>query len=51
MEELVWRNMLQFHAGLLGIIVVCLVLFLPGGLRGAGMARAFWRQRTAEARP
>ena len=29
MEELVWRNLLQFHAGLLGIIVVCLVLFLP----------------------
>jgi branched-chain amino acid transport system permease protein len=51
MEELVWRNMLQFHAGLLGIIVVCLVLFLPGGLRGAGWVRTLWRQRTAEARP
>ena len=51
MEELVWRNMLQFHGGLLGIIVVCLVLFLPGGLRGAGWVRTLWRQRTAEARP
>jgi branched-chain amino acid transport system permease protein len=34
LEELVWRNLLQFHAGLLGIIVVVLVLFLPTGLRG-----------------
>jgi branched-chain amino acid transport system permease protein len=34
MEELVWRNLLQFHAGLLGIIVVCLVLFLPMGILG-----------------
>jgi branched-chain amino acid transport system permease protein len=33
-EELVWRNLLEFHAGLLGIIVVCLVLFLPMGLLG-----------------
>lgn len=48
-EELVWRNLLQFHAGLLGIIVVCLVLFLPHGLRGSGWAR--WRWRTGEAAP
>jgi branched-chain amino acid transport system permease protein len=34
MEELVWRNLLKFHAGLLGIIVVALVLFLPTGIRG-----------------
>jgi branched-chain amino acid transport system permease protein len=33
-EELVWRNLLEFHAGLLGIVVVCLVLFLPMGLLG-----------------
>ena len=52
MEELVWRNLLQFHAGLLGIIVVCLVLFLPEGLRGAGWARWLWRPRRArEATP
>jgi branched-chain amino acid transport system permease protein len=49
MEELVWRNLLQFHAGLLGIIVVCLVLFLPRGLRGAGWA--FRRRRMGEAAP
>jgi branched-chain amino acid transport system permease protein len=52
MEELVWRNLLQFHAGLLGIIVVCLVLFLPEGLRGAGWARmSWWRRRRREAVP
>jgi branched-chain amino acid transport system permease protein len=51
MEELVWRNLLQFHAGLLGIIVVALVLFLPHGLRGAGWAKLRWRQRTGEAAP
>jgi branched-chain amino acid transport system permease protein len=33
-EELVWRNLLEFHAGLLGVIVVGLVLFLPMGLLG-----------------
>jgi branched-chain amino acid transport system permease protein len=49
MEELVWRNLLQFHAGLLGIIVVCLVLFLPRGLRGGGWA--FWRRRMGEVAP
>jgi branched-chain amino acid transport system permease protein len=49
MEELVWRNLLEFHAGLLGIIVVCLVLFLPHGLRGDGWARPWWRRRTREA--
>jgi branched-chain amino acid transport system permease protein len=51
MEELVWRNLLQFHAGLLGIIVVVLVLFLPHGLRGAGWAKLRWRRRTGEAAP
>jgi branched-chain amino acid transport system permease protein len=51
MEELVWRNLLQFHAGLLGIIVVALVLFLPHGLRGAGWAKLRWRRRAGEAAP
>jgi branched-chain amino acid transport system permease protein len=31
-EELVTRNFLQFHAGLLGIIVVVIILFLPTGV-------------------
>ena len=32
MEELVWRNFLNVHLGLLGLIVVLLILFLPRGL-------------------
>jgi branched-chain amino acid transport system permease protein len=40
LEELIWRNSLEFHAGFLGLLVVALVLFLPSGLgalRGRGM--------------
>jgi branched-chain amino acid transport system permease protein len=47
LEELVWRNLLEFHAGLLGVIVVALVLFLPMGIRGIDW-RAIsgaWRKR------
>lgn len=43
LEELFWRNVLEFHAGLLGLLVVVLILFLPGGLRqlrGAPLLRA-----------
>lgn len=31
-EELVWRNFLQIHTGVLGLLVVILLLFLPRGL-------------------
>lgn len=47
LEELLWRNILEFHAGLLGLLVVALILFLPNGLRAL---RRPWRSRT-EARP
>jgi branched-chain amino acid transport system permease protein len=43
-EEAVWRNYLQIHSGILGLLVVVLLLFLPNGLmslarrlRGAGV--------------
>jgi branched-chain amino acid transport system permease protein len=48
LEELLWRNVLEFHAGLLGVLVVALVLFLPGGLRGLrplGLL-ALWRRHS-----
>lgn len=32
LEETVWRNFIQFHSGLLGVLVVMLLLFLPHGL-------------------
>lgn len=31
-EQTVWHNMLQFHAGMLGIIIVGLALFMPDGI-------------------
>lgn len=31
-EEVVWRNLLHFHSGMLGILIVLLVICLPGGL-------------------
>lgn len=42
LEELIWRNSLEFHAGILGLLVVALVLFLPGGLREL-KERGIWR--------
>jgi branched-chain amino acid transport system permease protein len=32
LEEVVWRNYIQFHTGVLGLIIVLLLLFLPHGL-------------------
>lgn len=31
-EEIVWRNYLQIHSGVLGLLVVVLLLFLPNGM-------------------
>lgn len=51
LEELIWRNVLEFHAGLLGVVVVALVLFLPSGLNGVRLAGRLrlpgWRARRA----
>jgi branched-chain amino acid transport system permease protein len=32
LEELVWRNVLNFHAGILGLLIVFLLVFARGGL-------------------
>jgi branched-chain amino acid transport system permease protein len=32
LEEAVWRNFLTIHAAALGLIIVALILFLPGGI-------------------
>ena len=32
LEELVWRNYLEVHTGVLGLLIVALVMFLPKGL-------------------
>lgn len=47
MEELVWRNFLTFHAGVLGLIVVGLIFFLPDGLLALPYRRfRFWGRKT-----
>jgi ABC-type branched-subunit amino acid transport system permease subunit len=50
LDELVWRNVLNFHAGILGIIIVCLLVFIPGGLgsfrHAAARVRALLSQQT-----
>jgi branched-chain amino acid transport system permease protein len=32
LEEVVWRNYIQIHSGVLGLLIVMLLLFLPHGL-------------------
>jgi branched-chain amino acid transport system permease protein len=31
-EELIWSNFLDYHQGILGLVVVLLIFFLPNGL-------------------
>ncbi|MDH2384382.1 branched-chain amino acid ABC transporter permease [Bradyrhizobium sp. CER78] len=54
LEELIWRNSLEFHSGFLGLLVVALVLFLPAGLGQLRVGSIWTRIRTVlppEARP
>lgn len=45
LEETVWRNFIQFHSGLLGVLVVMLLLFLPHGMLSLSSAiRLPWRR-------
>ena len=44
-EELVWRNFLKIHLGVMGVIVVLLILFLPKGLLGTEFGRLLPRNR------
>jgi branched-chain amino acid transport system permease protein len=43
LEEVVWRNYIQIHTGVLGLIIVLLLLFLPHGLISL-RAGTFWRR-------
>lgn len=40
LEEVVWRRFLQIHTGVLGLLIVALVLFLPRGLVSLRSRRA-----------
>lgn len=50
-EELVWRNYLQIHTGMLGLLVVVLLLFLPQGLVSIGRRLSLWRARQGREMP
>ncbi|MCA6107215.1 branched-chain amino acid ABC transporter permease [Bradyrhizobium cenepequi] len=43
LEEVVWRNYIQIHTGVLGLIIVLLLLFLPHGLISLRPAN-LWRR-------
>jgi branched-chain amino acid transport system permease protein len=46
LEELVWRNFLTFHAGVLGLLVVALIFYLPEGLLALNFRRLRpWRRK------
>jgi len=45
LEELVWRNFLTFHAGVLGLIVVALIFYLPNGLLAVDFRSWLGRRR------
>ena len=53
LEEFVWRNVLNFHAGILGIIIVALLVFMPGGLSsvGRGIAKLRGYSRSGKGDP
>lgn len=46
LEEIVWRNWLSIHTGVLGLLIVLLVLFIPKGVLSIASLRA----RVASAR-
>ena len=39
LEEVVWRSFLTVHAAVLGLLIVLMVLFLPGGMLGLRRVR------------
>jgi branched-chain amino acid transport system permease protein len=45
LEEMVWRNILTFHAGVLGLIVVALIFYLPDGLLALDFRRLLGLRR------
>src|ERR1700722_4207917 len=43
LEEVVWRNYIQIHSGVLGVLIILLLLFLPHGLISLRVDR-LWRR-------
>lgn len=38
LREFVWANFINWHSGILGVIIVATIYFLPGGVLGTGLA-------------
>lgn len=45
LEEVVWRNYIQIHSGVLGVLIVILLLFLPHGLMSLRSGMFRWRTK------
>jgi branched-chain amino acid transport system permease protein len=45
-EELLWRNLLEMHAAMLGALIVVVLLFLPNGLMSLSSRWRMWIKRT-----
>lgn len=45
LEEVVWRNYIQIHSGVLGVLIVVLLLFLPQGLMSLRSRLFAWRAK------
>ena len=45
LEEVVWRNYIQIHSGVLGVLIVVLLLFLPHGLMSLRDSILSWRPK------
>jgi branched-chain amino acid transport system permease protein len=45
LEEVVWRNYIQIHSGVLGVLIVVLLLFLPHGLMSLRSQLLAWRPK------
>ena len=45
LEEVVWRNYIQIHSGVLGVLIVVLLLFLPNGLMSLRSRLLAWRPK------
>ena len=45
LEEVVWRNYIQIHSGVLGVLIVVLLLFLPHGLMSLRSSLLAWRPK------
>jgi len=50
LEEVVWRNYIQIHSGVLGVLIILLLLFLPHGLvslRGGKVWRGLFGRKVS----